>query len=145
MTAIVWLRRDLRLHDNPALAAAAKDHEHVVPAFCLDRRLRQGRNRSLPRSRFMLGCLSALSRDLAAIGAGLVVLSGSPGQAIPGLADLCSAEVVLAAADVSPFARKRDRAVADALEAAGRRLDLLPGTFVVDDIAELRTRQPRPV
>lgn len=74
MTAIVWFRRDLRLHDNPALAAAANDYEQLVPAFCLDRRLLQGRNRSLPRSRFMLGCLSALSRDLAAAGSGLMVL-----------------------------------------------------------------------
>jgi deoxyribodipyrimidine photolyase len=69
MTAIVWFRRELRSHDNPALAAAANGHEHVVPAFCLDRGLLGGRNRSLPRSRFMLGCLSVLSRDLAAVGA----------------------------------------------------------------------------
>ena len=69
-------------------------------------------------------------RDLAAVGSGLVVLSGSPERAIPDLADLCDAELVRAAADVSPFARKRDRAVATALQAAGRRLDLVPGTFV---------------
>lgn len=31
-TAIVWLRRDLRLHDNPALCVAA-GHDHVIPVY----------------------------------------------------------------------------------------------------------------
>jgi len=32
-TAIVWLRRDLRLADNPALAAAARDCDRVIPVY----------------------------------------------------------------------------------------------------------------
>ena len=32
MTAILWLRRDLRLGDHPALAAAA-DEGPVIPLF----------------------------------------------------------------------------------------------------------------
>ncbi len=32
-TAIVWLRRDLRVHDHPALVAALRDHDRVVPVF----------------------------------------------------------------------------------------------------------------
>lgn len=32
-TIIVWLRRDLRLADNPALSAAVQDAESVVPVF----------------------------------------------------------------------------------------------------------------
>ena len=35
---VVWLRRDLRLADNPALAAAAA-RGPVVPVFVLDPRL----------------------------------------------------------------------------------------------------------
>jgi len=31
MTAIVWFRRDLRLADNPALAAACAEHERILP------------------------------------------------------------------------------------------------------------------
>ena len=30
-TAIVWFRRDLRLEDNPAWAAATEAHDEVVP------------------------------------------------------------------------------------------------------------------
>ena len=32
-TAIVWMRRDLRVHDLPALAEAVRAHEHVLPLF----------------------------------------------------------------------------------------------------------------
>ncbi|MGC4001627.1 MAG: deoxyribodipyrimidine photo-lyase [Pirellulales bacterium] len=33
MTALVWFRRDFRLHDNPALCAAAADDRPVVPMY----------------------------------------------------------------------------------------------------------------
>ena len=32
-TALVWFRRDLRLHDNPALIAALETHENIVPVY----------------------------------------------------------------------------------------------------------------
>ena len=35
MTTIVWFRQDLRISDNPALAAAAK-RGPVVPLYILD-------------------------------------------------------------------------------------------------------------
>ncbi|MGO4702460.1 cryptochrome/photolyase family protein [Dyella sp. 2RAB6] len=33
MTALVWFRRDLRLADNPALAAACAEHERILPVY----------------------------------------------------------------------------------------------------------------
>jgi deoxyribodipyrimidine photo-lyase len=38
-TAIVWFRRDLRVHDHPALSAAHGEADRVVPVFVLDARL----------------------------------------------------------------------------------------------------------
>ncbi len=32
-TAIVWLRRDLRLADNPAIHAALAEHARVLPVY----------------------------------------------------------------------------------------------------------------
>ncbi len=32
-TALIWFRRDLRLHDNPALSHAVSAHEHVIPVY----------------------------------------------------------------------------------------------------------------
>jgi deoxyribodipyrimidine photo-lyase len=57
MTAIVWYRRDLRVHDHPALRAALEADDRVVPVFCFDERLLNGRHRSGPRTQFLLECL----------------------------------------------------------------------------------------
>ena len=46
MVALVWFRRDLRIHDHPALCAALARHEQIGPVFCLDDRLLHGRGRS---------------------------------------------------------------------------------------------------
>ena len=48
-TAIVWFRRDLRVHDHPALTAAARAADRVVPVFVLDDALLHGRFPSGPR------------------------------------------------------------------------------------------------
>ena len=68
-TAIVWHRRDLRVHDHPALTTAAREYERVVPVFVLDDRLLHGRFASASRTAFMLGCLRALDEALRARGA----------------------------------------------------------------------------
>jgi hypothetical protein len=49
-TALLWLRRDLRLHDQPALLAALDGAETVVPVFCFDDGLLKGRHASGPRT-----------------------------------------------------------------------------------------------
>ncbi|TGV29304.1 deoxyribodipyrimidine photo-lyase, partial [Mesorhizobium sp. M00.F.Ca.ET.186.01.1.1] len=36
MTAIIWFRRDLRLHDHAALHTAALTGEPIVPLFIMD-------------------------------------------------------------------------------------------------------------
>jgi deoxyribodipyrimidine photo-lyase len=37
--ALLWYRRDLRLHDHPALQAALASAAFVVPVYVLDPRL----------------------------------------------------------------------------------------------------------
>ena len=135
MTAIVWFRRDLRLHDNPALMAALAEHELLVPAFCLDDRLLGGRHRSGPRAAFLGACLAELGRGLRERGSRLIVRAGRPEVVLAELAREVDASAVFAAGDVGPFARRRDRVTAEALEAGGAELRLQPGCFVVDDPA----------
>jgi deoxyribodipyrimidine photo-lyase len=53
----MWLTRDLRAHDHPALRAALDGHDRIVPVFCFDPRLLNGRHASPTRTRFMLECL----------------------------------------------------------------------------------------
>ncbi|HST39646.1 MAG TPA: deoxyribodipyrimidine photo-lyase, partial [Conexibacter sp.] len=63
-TALVWLRRDLRLHDHPPLVRALAEHARVVPVFVFDPAIVRGRFASGPRTAFMLACLRELDADL---------------------------------------------------------------------------------
>src|SRR5690242_15293421 len=104
MTALVWFRRDLRLHDNPALIAALGRGGDVIPVFCLDERLMRGRHASGPRTQFMLECLEDLDRSLRDRGSRLVIRRGPPERELPALAHETGAQMLSMSADVSPFA-----------------------------------------
>src|SRR4051794_4415948 len=118
-TALLWYRRDLRLHDHPALTTALREYERVVPVFVLDDALLHGRFASTPRTHFMLGCLRALDEQLRARNSALVVRRGRPEQVLVQLAGDAGAEAALWTSDVAPYARARDRRVTDALRRAG--------------------------
>ena len=84
--AIVWLRQDLRLADNPALSAAAASGRPVVPVFVLE----DESERPWPlggASRWWLHrSLAALGASLAALGSPLVLRRGEAGREIGRLA-----------------------------------------------------------
>jgi deoxyribodipyrimidine photo-lyase len=141
VTAIVWFSRDLRLHDHPALRAALDGHDRVLPVFCLDDRLLHGRHASGPRTQFLLECLRDLDQGLRARGSGLVVRHGPPERELSQLEREAGVDEVHASADVGPFARRRQRAVARALEG---ELLLHPGVAAVDDLGAVRTQDGRP-
>ncbi|MGK2964087.1 MAG: deoxyribodipyrimidine photo-lyase, partial [Tepidiformaceae bacterium] len=82
-TSICWFRRDLRLHDHPALTAAVAGGDEVVPVFVLDERLLSGRWPGANRVGFMLESLAALRESLRAAGGDLVVRVGRPEEVIP--------------------------------------------------------------
>jgi deoxyribodipyrimidine photo-lyase len=79
-TAIVWLRRDLRVHDNPALVAAARAGR-ALPVFVVDDRLLGGRFPSPPRAWFLRRCLEELRAALRERGADLVAIGRWPATA----------------------------------------------------------------
>ncbi len=138
--ALVWFRRDLRVHDNPALIAALERSDQVVPVFCLDQRLLAGRHASGPRTQFMLECLEDLDQSLRERGSRLVVRRGSPERELPALAGELAAEVVLMSPDVSPFARRRDRRAIGAIAQAGLEVSSQPGLFAVDGLDAVKTQ-----
>ena len=136
---IVWFRRDLRVHDHPALRAALDRHQLLLSVFCFDDRLLHGRHASGARTRFMIECLRELDRALADRGGGLVVRHGPPEREIAELARRIRAEAVHFTADLTPFATARDRRVARALREAGVEPCAHPGLTTVDDAGALRT------
>jgi deoxyribodipyrimidine photo-lyase len=138
-TAIVWFRRDLRVHDHPALTAAHRSADRVVPVFVLDPRLLEaGRFPSANRAWFLLECLRELRAALRDRGGELFVRAGRPERALAALVEETGAEAVHFASDVSPFAIARDRRVEAAVPAVRH-----PGNFVAD-VGAPRTADGRP-
>jgi len=126
MTTVLWFRRDLRLTDHPALAAAAADGP-VVALFVSDPRLR--RPSGAPRLAFLSRCLRALDESTDGH---LVVRAGDPAQVVPAVAAEVGAGAVHVSADFGPYGRTRDDEVERALDAAGRRLVRLASPYAVD-------------
>lgn len=110
MTSLHWFRRDLRLGDNPALAAAAEAGP-VVPVFVLDPALWSTSGQ--PRRAYLIRSLHALDEQLDG---GLLIRHGRPATVIPQLAAEVGAEAVHITEDVAPAGRRRDEAVEEALD-----------------------------
>lgn len=128
-TTVAWFRRDLRLADNPMLAAAA-EAGNVAPLFVFDETLLRGSRASRNRNWFLLGCLRELRESLRARGGELYVRYGDPAVEVPRFAEECGAKDVYCSRDYTPFARRRDRRVADELKARDIELHLRRGTLV---------------
>ena len=123
--ALVWLRRDLRLHDHCALHHALSSHDHVWIAFIFDMQILSplitGRKneRSLTPDRrvdFIWQGLHALDRELQKQGGGLIVRFGKPVEQIPQLASALGVDTVFVNRDYEPMAIERDLNVAKALQ-----------------------------
>ena len=127
-TSILWFRRDLRLHDLPALTAAA-EAEHLVPLFVLDETLLGGEV-AANRVWFMTGTLRALARDLESRGSRLLVRRGRPEEVVPAVARELGAARVHVSRDYTPYGRRRDEAVARALDRDGVAFRRHPGVLV---------------
>jgi len=110
--AIWWIRRDLRLSDNQALAAALSRAEQVLPVFVLDPKLLNSPYVGEKRLAFLYAGLHALDNDLRQRGSGLVVRSGDPVHVLTDLHREVGAGAILAEADHSPFACRRDQRAA---------------------------------
>ena len=112
-SAVVLFTRDLRVHDNPALAAAAREADRVLPLFVLDDELLAVSER---RSQLLLAALHDLDRSLRDVGAGLVVRRGDVVRETVQAAAACGAQAVYLAEDVSAYALAREQRLRDAIE-----------------------------
>jgi deoxyribodipyrimidine photo-lyase len=130
-TAVVLFTRDLRVHDHPALEAAVTVAERVVPLFVLDDTL-LGRAFACPnRVAFLLESLRDLDGTLRTLGGGLIIRRGDPVGEVITMAQSVGARAVFASADVSAYARRRQRRLTDACAEAGLELGLCAGVTVV--------------
>ncbi len=110
MVAVLWFRRDLRLRDHPALEALGDEPAHAL--FAIDPRLWQSAG---PVRR---AWLAASLRELdASLDGRLTVRAGAPEQVVPEMVAEIGASSVHVTGDPSPYGRRRDGAVREALGA----------------------------
>jgi deoxyribodipyrimidine photo-lyase len=117
---LVWLRRDLRLHDHAALYHALKAGRTVHAVFVFDTDILDALpSREDRRVAFIHGSLVALKTEFEQCGSTLHVLHGSARRLIPDFAREIGARAVFCNRDYEPFARDRDQAVEAALARSG--------------------------
>jgi deoxyribodipyrimidine photo-lyase len=144
MVIIHWFRRDLRLSDNTALAAAAAaSGGAVVPLFVLDEAILGGRWASPARTAFLLENLRALDAALRDAGSRLVVRRGEPLRELLAAARSSGAGGVYWNRDYTPYAVERDKRVKAALRGEGLEAKSFKDA-VVFEMLEVATAEGRP-
>ena len=109
-THLLWFRQDLRLHDHPALAAAI-DHGHVIPVFILDDET-PGELRMGAAQRWWLHhSLVALGKDLAGLGAPLILRRGRSSIELTRLARQTGASAIYAHRHYEPWWKVAEKEV----------------------------------
>ena len=120
MKGLVWFRRDLRLHDNPALSAACKECQEIVPLFVFDEPMLHSQMFGSACVGFMLGCLEELRRSLAEQGLMLAWRIGEPIETVIQMATDVEVDTVYWNRDYEPASLERDRTVQQRLTHQGR-------------------------
>ena len=115
-TAIVWLRRDLRVTDNVALTTAAARAENVVPVYVVSTWRGFHRWTGANRQHFLCGCLTSLDQNLRTIGGRLIVRRGRAIDELQKLAVETRAQGLFFNRDPDPFGRR----IEDELTSFGR-------------------------
>lgn len=125
---LVWFRRDLRTHDNPALHHALQECDEVYCVFVFDKDILDTLPREDRRVRFIHDCVLELAAALAQLGSagdrGLIVQHARAASSIPELSGSLKVQAVYAGQDDEPSALKRDAAVRTALAHERRELRL---------------------
>ena len=111
MRGMVWFRRDLRLHDQPALTAACAECDEIIPLFIFDEPLLQSHEFGSACVNFMLGCLEDLNVALSGLGAPLQWRRGESVELVLQAACEWKTDVVYWNRDYEPGAIERDRLV----------------------------------
>jgi len=123
--ALVWFRRDLRVADHPALAAALREAGAVWCVFVLDKTILRDLPRGDRRVAFIRHSLADLDERIAALSGGrarLIVRHADAADEIPRLAAQLDVQALYFHRDDEPAARARDARVYERLRADGRAM-----------------------
>jgi deoxyribodipyrimidine photo-lyase len=118
--SIVWLRRDLRLHDHTALYHALHSGLPVLPLFIFDRQILDLLpDRTDRRVEFIHHELSQIQNQLKALGKSMLVLQSDPVVAWQNVLSGYPVRQVHFNKDYEPYAKTRDSEITELLEFSG--------------------------
>ncbi|KNE59778.1 hypothetical protein AMAG_05242 [Allomyces macrogynus ATCC 38327] len=128
---LMWFRRDLRLHDNPALLSALGQPDripaaqHLYPVYCLEipTKKKCGHRRWI----FLLECLHDLDANLRKLGSRLFVVRGLAPDVLPLLVQHWNVSELAVGECHEPFAVARDNDVAQQIAPHGCDFKSFPG------------------
>ena len=126
---LVWHRTELRTHDHPALAAAARSGGPLVPLVIIDPII-FGRPTTTQRRRaWFLENVRALRESYRALGSDLVVREGVPHEVLAKFAQDYGVTHAHFIRNHTPYAFQRDAAAETALRGRGVEVHAYPGQY----------------
>jgi deoxyribodipyrimidine photo-lyase len=114
--AIVWHRRDLRVHDNPALYGATSAGHAVVGLFLVDPGMLQRSDVSPARIYYQRESVLELQEAYQKLGGKLIIRQGKPVDVLQSLVEETGAKALFFNDDIEPDTCKRDDEVCAALK-----------------------------
>ncbi len=118
-TALHWFRRDLRLTDNTALAAALEEHDEILPVYIVSEWQNEHAWCGAPRQEFLCGCLASLAKNIEAKGGRLIVRRGRAEVVLEALLRATGADAIYFNRDPDPFGRTVEERIAKMAAALG--------------------------
>ena len=109
---VVWLRRDLRLADQRAFAAAAATGAPVIPVYVLDDETPRHRRMGGASRWWLHHSLASLDKDLRALGSRLILRKGRSDEVLAGLVAETGASEVHCLSHYEPWWRNAEKALA---------------------------------
>ena len=140
---LVWFRLDLRLRDNPALAAAGQHGGAIVPVFIWSPEEEAPWPPGAASRWWLHHSLTALQTDLRARGLRLIIRRGPSVDALRSLAKETGATVICWNRRYEPALSARDTRVTQALLAAGLKVSTFNSALLFEP-GEIQTRTGGP-
>ena len=113
---ILWFRCDLRLADQPALAAAVASGAPVIPIYILDDDTPKHRKMGAASRWWLHHSLTALDADLRALGSRLILRAGKSDEILCAMAAETGASAIHCMRHYEPWWRNAEKAVANGLD-----------------------------
>lgn len=140
---VVWLRRNLRIHDNPVITEAAKDGLPVLLVFIFDKAILSNLPRNDARVDFIHRTIHQLQSTLQSYKSSVLVAHGFPDEILEKLFKSIQINGLFFAEDFEPEAIRRDEKIKVMAQDAG-----VPTHITLDHVIfhpnDIMNRQGKP-